>query len=329
MNMSHEEENETLDEESIIKLLWSGFGKDDSRSDPFDDDAAWVKNQSKSRFVVEKADMFVASTDAPPQMTPAQMARKSIVACVSDLAAKGVRPKYCLVSIGIPRQNANAKFVQSIARGFADAESEYDLKIIGGDTNAINGDTVIDCSIFGFSDALVSRRGAKPGDIVAVSGPFGMQPAGLLMLLDKAPRSESGFSLEASKSVLEPKAQLDKGLKAAKYLSSCIDSSDGLAISLYHLAESSGVDIQLEKLPVARGVEGFSTLNGLDVNELVLYGGEEYELVCTYPKKNSLALSKIGFLPIGYVSRRSGGSSRVSLGNEIVSRKGWLHFKSS
>ncbi len=157
-------DEEVLDEESIIKILWERFGKSSIGRDPFDDDAAWVKNQPGKKFLVGKADMFVASTDAPPQMGPAQMARKSIVACVSDLAAKGVHPKYCLVSLGLPNKLATRSFVTSLASGFAYAETEYSLKIIGGDTNATSDDAVIDCSIFGFANSLISRRGAKAGD---------------------------------------------------------------------------------------------------------------------------------------------------------------------
>jgi thiamine-monophosphate kinase len=319
----------SLDEESIIRLLWSGFGKTGGRQDPFDDDAAWVKNQKTKRFVVGKADMFVASTDAPPQMNAAQMAKKSIVACVSDLAAKGVRPDHCLVSVGIPKENANTDFVTMLADGFAEAESKYDLRIVGGDTNAINSDTVIDCSIFGFADQLVLRKGAKPGDLVGVSGRFGAQPAGLLILLGKARSSDKEFEKAAVESVLEPRARLDVGLRAAKFLSSCIDSSDGLAISLYHVAESSAVNIKLDRLPKFEGVDRFAVENGLDASQLVLFGGEEYELVCTYPKKNERALSKFGFTTIGVVSGKAEEKPEVLLGDEPIQRKGWLHFKSN
>ena len=154
-------ENAPLDEEAIIKLLWGRFGKK-GVNDPFDDDAAWVLN-SKKKFVVGKADMMVSTTDAPVQMTPAQIARKSIVACVSDLAAKGVKPEYCLISLGLPRELATRKYVEELGRGFASAESEYKLRIVGGDTNATSRDPVIDCSIFGFADSLVLTKRSKTG----------------------------------------------------------------------------------------------------------------------------------------------------------------------
>ncbi len=229
-------EAEPLDEETIIRILWGGFGK--TSRDPFDDDAAWLSNQRGKKYLVGKADMFVAETDAPPQMSPQQIAEKSILACVSDLAAKGVSPKYCLISLGLPKRMATESFVTSLARGFAQAEADYKLRIIGGDTNATSVDLVIDCSLFGFSNSLVFRRGAKPRDLIGVSGKFGAPPAGILILLKKATSNQPTFEKIAIDSVLEPRARLDIGVKASKFLTSCIDSSDGLAISLYHLAES-------------------------------------------------------------------------------------------
>ncbi len=323
------EDDQPLDEEAIIKILWGTLGNSETKRDPFDDDAAWVKNQRGKQFLVEKADMFVATTDAPPQMTPAQMGRKSIVACVSDLAAKGVSPKYCLVSVGLPKKLATQDFVTSLASGFNMAESEYGLKIIGGDTNATSVDPVIDCSIFGFASSLVLRKGARPGDLVGVSGKFGAQPAGLLILLDKAKSSDKEFEKNAVASVLEPRARLDIGLRASRFFSSCIDSSDGLAISLYHLAESSKVNFDLDRLPMNSGVDQFASENSLLSRELVLFGGEEYELVCTFSKRHERALSKLGVETIGVVGKKNADAkAEVLFNNELVARRGWLHFKS-
>ena len=318
----------SLDEESIIKILWEKFGKSQGSRDPFDDDAAWVKNHSSKKYLVTKADMFVASTDAPPQMTPAQMARKSVVACVSDLAAKGVSPEYCLISLGLQNKLATRSFVASLASGFARSEAEYHLKIIGGDTNATNDDTVIDCSIFGFANSLVSRTGASPGDLLGVSGKFGAQPAGLLILLNRANSSDKEFEKYATSTVLEPKARLDVGLKGSKFFTSGIDSSDGLAISLYHLAESSNVSLSLDHLPVCKGLEQFAAENGLNIKDLVLFGGEEYELVCTFPKESEGALSKLGFEKIGIVTENKNEEPVVRLGDQRIARRGWVHFKS-
>jgi thiamine-monophosphate kinase len=318
---------DSLDEEDIIELIWKKIGSF-GKQDPFDDDAAWISNISK-KFVVAKSDMLVATTDAPSQMTAAQIARKSIVSCVSDFAAKGVEPSFCLVSLGLPRKKVSRAYLNDFASGFASAQKEYRLKIIGGDTNATTSDPVIDCTIFGFSNSIVQRSGAKPGDIIGVSGSFGHQAAGFLVLLGKAKSKDSLFKKLAIDSVLNPNARLKLGIKASHFLTSCIDSSDGLAISLYHLAESSKVKFVLDRIPVSHGLEDFAVDNKMKSSDLAFFGGEEFELVCTFDPKHEEVLSRLGIRSIGSVDRLSSRERpSVVCSGKKVKRNGWVHFKS-
>ena len=317
----------SLDEEDIIKLIWKKIGSSRKR-DPFDDDAAWISNAS-AKLVVAKSDMLVATTDAPRQMTAAQIARKSIVSCVSDFAAKGVEPSFCLVSLGLSRKKATRKYLNGWASGFAFVQKEYGLKIIGGDTNATIADTVIDCTIFGFSNSIVQRNGAKPGQLVGVSGSFGHQAAGLLVLQGKARSKDSSFEKLAIDSVLNPRARLELGIKASRFLSSCIDSSDGLAISLYHLAESSKVKFVLDEIPVSPGLEEFSMDNKMKSLDLAFFGGEEFELVCTFDPKHEEVLARLGIRTIGKTHRLTPGEKPlVVYRGKKVKRSGWVHFRS-
>lgn len=314
----------TLEEEEIISVIWKEIRRPQGK-DPFDDDVAWVANKTV-KYIIEKADMLVASTDCPKQMTPPQIAKKSITSCVSDFAAKGVKPTYCIVSIGLPKRLATKKFVAGLGGGFAKAQKRYGVEIIAGDVNATASDLVIDCSIFGFADSVVRRSGARPGDLVGVSGPFGHQSAGLMLLLYEARTNDSVFKKRALQSVLEPVARLEIGTRIASYLSSSIDSSDGLALSLYHLAESSDVSIEIDSLPTCAGVEAFAKLNAVSASELVLFGGEEYEIVCTFDSKYESLLNHFGITAIGSVARRS-GRPVVSLNGKKIQRRGWLHFQ--
>ncbi|MGI0091031.1 MAG: thiamine-phosphate kinase [Nitrososphaerales archaeon] len=315
-----------IDEESVIRLLWEKLRK--GQEDPFDDDAAWLQNSSNKKLLVTKSDMLVATTDAPKQMSSAQMATKSVVSCVSDLAAKGAAPLFCLVSLGFPKKCANHEFVGGLALGFARAQKEYGVQIIGGDINETVSDVVIDCTIFGFSDRIVKRSGARPGDLIGVSGEFGHQSAGLQILLGKAQYSRnSKFSRRAIDSILDPKARLRLGLKISRNLSSCTDSSDGLAISLYHLAESSRVNFVLDRLPMARCVKEFASENKLRADSLVLFGGEEFELVFTFDPIYSKELSRYGVIPIGRVSKLQKEKPSVFYGDKKIPRRGWLQFR--
>jgi thiamine-monophosphate kinase len=272
--------------------------------------------------------MLVASTDVPPGMEAWQVARKSVVSCVSDLAAKGVRPHAAMISLGLPR-NCTRPYVEGLAKGFAIASKEFGVKIVGGDTNEANG-LVIDCSMIGFAGGskMPARKGAKPGDAVVVSGMFGLPPAGLAILMQNAVTA-GAFRKQAAESVLEPKPRQRFGLALAKYFSSSIDSSDGLAISLYELAGQNGVDIVVENVPVAEGVEKFAQENGLDPHELMFHGGEEYEIVATIPKsklkqaESAAKKAKVSLHVIGRVQKGAGG---VFVGKKLLENRGYVHF---
>src|SRR5437867_1734069 len=260
-----------LDEKEIIRIFSEKLGIADL------DDVALL-----GKGIVFKADMLVASTDVPHGMEPWQVARKSVVSCVSDLAAKGVKPYAAMISLGMPK-NCTLPYIEGLARGFAGAGKEFGVKIVGGDTNETSG-LVIDCSMIGFtSGKMPTRKGAKPGDIVVVSGMFGLPPAGLAILMRNA-ATVGAFRKRAAESVLVPKPRQRFGLALARYFSSSIDSSDGLATSLYEVASQSRVNIVIDNIPIAEGIEQFARKNSLDANELVFHGGEEFEIVSTIPK---------------------------------------------
>jgi thiamine-monophosphate kinase len=286
--------------------------------------------------IVMKSDMLVASTDIPRGMEAWQAARKSIVSCISDLAAKGVKPHAAVISLGIPNSySMRQPYIEGLAEGFAIASKEFGIKIVGGDTNEA-GELVIDCSMIGFSRFKVpTRSGAKPGDYVIVSGPFGSAPAGLAILLQNAITvSSSGDSIafrrHAVKSVLEPYPRQSFGLALARYFSSSIDSSDGLAVSLYELAsQSEGVDITICSIPSVDGLDKFAQENSLDKHELVFHGGEEYEIVATIShtkiRQAEAAARKAG-VSLHVIGRVQKGSGNVFARNRLLENRGYMHF---
>lgn len=271
--------------------------------------------------------MLVASTDVPPGMDAWQIARKSIVSCVSDLAAKGVKPHAAMISLGMPK-NCTRPYVEGLARGFAGASKEFEVKIVGGDTNEAAG-LVIDCSMIGFANKIPTRGGARPGDAVVVSGMFGLPPAGLAILMRNA-AAAGAFRKQAADSVLFPEPRQRFGLALAKYFSSSIDSSDGLAVSLYELAGQSKADIAVHNIPVADGVEKFAQENSIDLHELVFHGGEEYEIVATIPiaklrqAEAAAKRAKVGLQIIGRVKR---GVGNVFVGKKLLENRGYVHFR--
>lgn len=311
-----------LDEKQIIRIFANKLGISNL------DDVALI-----DKGIVIKSDMLVASTDVPSGMKPWQAARKSIVSCISDLAAKGVRPHAAVISLGIPKSSSTLRpVIEGLAEGFAIASNEFGVKIVGGDTNEA-GELVIDCTMIGFPRFKVpTRNGAKPGDFVIVSGAFGFAPAGLAILLQDANAItvSSSFRKHAVKSVLEPYPRQSFGLALARYFSSSIDSSDGLAVSLYELAsQSEGVDIIIYGIPAVEGLDKFAEENSLDKHELVFHGGEEYEIVATIShtkiRQAEAAARKAG-VSLHVIGRVQRGSGNVFVRNKLLENRGYMHF---
>lgn len=321
-----------LGELQIIRILEQKLQTKKHAIVGYSDDISAVR-LSGGKVAVLKTDMLVGSTDIPPGMTMRQAARKAVVANVSDLAAKGVRPLAGLVALGLPASFTD-RDVREIAAGLHDGEREYGFHIVGGDTNE-SKDLIISIAIFTIADRkhLVLRTGAGPGDVVAVTGMFGDTSAGLKSLLEKKipPHRLTKPLYDA---VFNPRAQLDLGLRLARSgaLTASIDSSDGLAWSLHELSAANHVGMQIEYVPISRAAAGFATRYRYDANELALYGGEEYYLVVTV-KKNRLALARRAargrLIPIGVVTRKFTGVRFIKYGQSInIPRKGWQHFKS-
>jgi thiamine-monophosphate kinase len=316
-----------LDEKQIIRIFANKLGISNL------DDVALLDNG-----IVMKSDMLVASTDVPFGMEAWQAARKSIVSCISDLAAKGVRPHAAVISLGIPKSRSMQQpYIEGLAEGFAIASKEFGVKIVGGDTNEA-GELVIDCSMIGFSQFKVpTRSGAKPGDYIVVSGLFGFAPAGLAILLQKATTFSSNknsdssiFRNHAMKSVLEPCPRQSFGLALARYFSSSIDSSDGLALSLYELAsQSEGVDVIIDSIPAVEGLDKFAQENSLDKQEMVFHGGEEYEIVATISHtkiRQAKAAARKAGVNLYVIGRVQKGSGNVYVKDTPLENRGYMHF---
>jgi thiamine-monophosphate kinase len=310
-----------LDEKEIIGIFANNLGISNL------DDVALL-----DKGIVIKSDMLVASTDVPPGMEAWQVARKSVVSCISDLAAKGVKPYAAVISLGIPNSYSTQRSkIEGLAKGFAIASKEFAVKIVGGDTNEA-GELVIDCSMIGFPVFKIpTRSGATPGDYVIVSGAFGFAPAGLAILLQqKVITASSIFRKRAVKSVLEPHPRQSFGLVIARYSSASIDSSDGLAVSLYELAsQSKGVDITIYRIPAVEGLDKFARENRFETQELVFHGGEEYEIVATIPptkiRQAEAAARKAG-VSLQVIGRVQRGSGSVFVRKKLLENRGYVHF---
>jgi len=293
---------------------------------PVGDDAAAVSFDGK---LVVASDMLVEYTDKPPRMTWRQAGRKAVVSTISDIAAKGAEPRYILVSLGLRPDMLFIDF-QELWRGIVDASDEYSTTILGGDINECST-VVVDVMCIGSGDKLIPRSGAREGELVGTTGLFGRTGAGLHALLNNIEADR-----EILEAVLNPSARVREGKALAETgaVSSCIDSSDGLAYSLWQLAEMSNVGIVIEKLPASREAVEYAEQHGLEAERLILYGGEEYELIFTFNREKEdevrRTLSKTGceLHVIGEVINEHGVFMKSKDGKMTrLSPVGYEHFK--
>ena len=313
-----------LSEKKIIELFQSKLGN--TSFVPEDVESFKI---GKKRLIV-KVDTLVESTDLPPGMKLEDAARKSIVSCVSDFAAKGVKPIFGIISLTIPKRFSRSN-IESLAKGFQNAAKEFRLKILGGDTNE-GKELVISFSLFGFSKKIVKRKGAKTNDLIICSGPFGYSAAGLSILLQNKKCSKP-FGVKAKKAVFRPSCRLDLGLKNKNYFSSSMDSSDGLSTTLSEMSKQSKKRFVITQLPSEKDVFDFANLNRLDVNNLIFNGGEEYEIVATINPKHMIKMKKyarknrIRLYEIGYVTRGKGVFYQKNGKLIRIKDEGWQHFQ--
>jgi len=280
--------------------------------------------------IIAKVDTLVQSTDIPSKMSLGDAARKSVVACVSDFAAKGVKPRFGIISVNLP-DGISMDTVNEIARGFKRASREFGVDILGGDTNQ-GKEIVFTVCLFGEAEKTVRRKGAKAGDLIFVTGPFGYTAAGLDILL-KDSNSEGSFSKRAVKSVTMPNPRLEFGIKGKELLSSSMDSSDGLSTTLNQMARQSRCRFVVSSVPSKKEVETFSRVRKKNYESMVFHAGEEYEIVFTVPKKFKSRVIKVAkatktpIIEIGSVLKGKGVFVENEQGSVKLEDLGYRHLK--
>ena len=321
-------------ERRLIDFLLSFINKQRKNLMNYDDVVAYSTSEADALIV--KTDSFVESTDLLPNMKPSQIGRKLVVMNVSDFAAKGVTPLGMLISLSVPG-DYDIEYLVEIYKGAERTALEYGFDIMGGDTS-YGKELVLSGFLFGFQrkDRIVRRSGARVGDYVATTGPFGDTSVAFSILFKGLEIPNKELKSRVFKSVYEPKARLKEGLALVekRLITSSIDSSDGLAISLHEIAESSNVKIVIEELPFSQNLLEFCEYHELNPVKLALYeGGEEFELIVTVPpelwESAREAVKKVGseLYYLGRVVKGKGVYLKVGERKVPIERRGWEHFR--
>ena len=275
-------------------------------------------------------DTLVESTDIPKGSKLSDISRKSVISSLSDFAAKGAIPKFCIVSLTLPK-TISKKQVEDLSKGFSNACKEFKIQLLGGDTNQGN-EISIHVVLFGRARNLIKRNGARVEDVICTTGPFGYTASALEIITNKRKFVRS-FSTKSKDLFFKPKPRLKFGQESINYITSSIDSSDGLSSCLNELSSQSRKKFLITKIPTNKDVREFSDKNKIDLNRLVFDGGEEFELVFTVAPKNLKRIhvlakkNKISIFEIGRVSKGKGVFFDDGNDSFIIRDEGWQHFR--
>lgn len=246
------------------------------------DDAAIKKNQENLYTVVTK-DLFIEHIHFSRRyMSLYEIARKSVLVNVSDIAAMAGTPKEAYLGIAIPKSYTDENLAELI-EGFSDTFNDYNIVLQGGDTTSSASDLFISITLTGITTLPpLVRSNAKPGDITCTTGPLGLSSAGLWYLQNNLPISE-----KLKQAHVNPVPRINE----AKLLRSCgvccgMDISDGIVGDIKHILKQSncGAKIALEKIYIDPLVKEAAIKAKKTPWDFILSGGEDYELVVTIPQ---------------------------------------------
>ena len=229
------------------------------------DDAAILRSFGADEFVIT-TDMLMDQVDFRlSEHAPIRIGRKSLAVNLSDLAAMAADPVAAVVAVALPKSHAR-KLAEELTQGVLELAHEFNVALIGGDTNTWNGPLVISITAIGRSrpEKAWPRSGAKPGDLVLVTGSIGGSILG--KHFDFTPRIREAMAIRDRYQV-----------------SAAMDVSDGLSIDLSRLAEASHVGIALEMnaIPISDAAYELAKTSGKSPLEHALGDGEDFELILT------------------------------------------------
>ncbi len=258
-------------------------------------------------------ELLVATCDAQVEGThfrlrhtnPHDIGRRALAVNLSDIAAMGSRPRFALISLLLP-PTLDVAVLDGIYEGLREEAAQFDVALVGGSIAHNAERLIIDITLLGtgIRNRLLRRDGAKPGDVVMVTGSLGSAAAGLLVLEDeqlaaKIP-SEHLVGVLAAQRTPTPRVAAGQWL-AQHDVTTGIDVSDGLAADISHICEASGVGVHIEAeaLPIQPEVITLALLAGREPQDLALFGGEDYELVFTVPVDRADVLAHELFVATG------------------------------
>ncbi len=277
------------------------------------DDTA-VLQPPLNKELLMSTDMLMEGTHFQfPPATPELAGRKALAVNLSDIAAMAGMPHSAIISLALPRSRG-PEFAQSVMQGIIDLANEFDMQIVGGDTNSWEGPLVINVAITGtaIQSQSVKRSGAMPGDWIFVTG-------------------ELGGSIASHHLTFNPRINEAASLSQSVTLKSMIDVSDGLASDLPHILTASAVGalIHADEIPVSPRIS-LDNANSTPLQH-ALSDGEDFELLFTVSPEDGKRLCKrnpldIRLTHIGEITAEQGAILKHNDGSMTpLQNTGWKH----
>ena len=267
------------DEFAIIERYFSNIGEPAGNAVLGVGDDAAVVDVPPGHQLVVSMDTLLGGIHFPLETSPADIAYKALAVNLSDLAAMAASPAWFLLSLTLPENDSS--WLAQFANGLRQTADNYDLQLIGGDT--CRGELSITIQIAGLvpSDRFVTRKHARPGDLILVSGELGNAGLGLAQKQDRVDLPQD-LQLKCLQALNRPQPRLELIPFLREFASAAIDISDGLQGDLAHVlkASSCGACISRDAIPVNAWIEQQQAYH------YALGAGDDYEICCCIPARH-------------------------------------------
>lgn len=324
-----------MNEDALVEALAALVGRPASRilTGIGDDAAVWQPSRAH-RSVITTDALVEGVHFTCDAMSPREIGHRAMVANLSDVAAMGARSHLATVALSLPPDWTQDRVLE-LYRGMLVAGDDAGVVIAGGDLTRA---PILCIAITVVGEVRPSnlklRSGAKPGDVLCVTGPLGASRAGLL-LAKRADGLSGELRAQALRAHRTPQARWREGLwfGSSRYVHAMMDVSDGLATDLARLCERSRCGALIASVPVAPSARAFAEHAGEQAEAFALAGGEDFELLVAiagraYPYLANRFKRHFGrdLFAIGEVRAGNGVFRRSARGEEVVERSGWEHF---
>ena len=301
-----------------------------------DDTASFVPREGYELLVT--CDSVVEGRHFLPQhTTPFDLGRRAMTLNISDIGAMGGHPLYALISLGLKSDTA-VRDIEDMYRGFLSELNPFGASIIGGNLTKSGDGIFIDITLIGEVEEgrAVRRSGAKPGDVILVTGYPGHSAAGLQLLLQSLASVEHPLVRAYNKP--SHRAREGRAVALTGCVTAMIDTSDGFLGDLGHICEESKVGALLaqEKFPVSDELREAAKILKREPQEFFLRDSDDYQLIIACGAKDAdrirsaIALTYNGpVTEVGQVRALDEGI-RLLLADgseQTLSAKGWDHFR--